>query len=99
MQLWIRTPLIPDATATAENIAAISRYIGAHLADVTERWELCAFNNACKQKYDKLGHPWTYADYPLIDQQFVDSLREVALATGTPRDVLVVSGLTARTGV
>ncbi|MGC9349875.1 MAG: glycyl-radical enzyme activating protein, partial [Anaerolineae bacterium] len=82
MHLWIRTPLIPDATATPDNIAAISRYIGEHLADVVDRWELCAFNNACQQKYDKLGIDWHYADYPLMDQQFIDNLREVALSTG-----------------
>jgi len=95
LRLWIRTPLIPEATATPDNIAAIGRYIQQHLADVTERWELCAFNSACKQKYDKLGQAWTYADYPLMDQRFIDSLRETALAAQTPSDKLVISGLIA----
>ncbi len=96
MHLWIRTPLIPDATATPDNIAAIGRYIHQHLADVTERWELCAFNNACKQKYDRLDQPWPYADYPLMDQRFIDTLREAALTTGIPAEKLVISGLIAR---
>ena len=96
LQLWIRTPLIPNTTATPENIGAISTYIHEHLADVVERWELCAFNSACKQKYDKLGSPWPYADYDLMDQATIDSLREVALSAGSDPDTLVVSGLTAR---
>jgi pyruvate formate lyase activating enzyme len=96
MRLWIRTPLIPEATATPENIAAIGRYIGAHLADVVERWEFCAFNNACRQKYEKLGQPWHYADAPLMERGFVDTLQEVALAAGIPPATLVVSGLTAK---
>jgi pyruvate formate lyase activating enzyme len=96
MKLWIRTPLIPDATATPDNIIAISRFIRENLADVVERWELCAFNSACQQKYDKLGLTWTYADAPLMDQGVINTLQEVALATGTPREKLVVSGLIAK---
>jgi pyruvate formate lyase activating enzyme len=96
MQLWIRTPLIPDSTATPGNIAAIARYIRENLSDVTERWELCAFNSVCKQKYDKLELAWTYADYPLMNQAQIDTLREVALSAGATREKLVISGLVAK---
>lgn len=96
MKLWIRTPLIPGATATPDNIAAISRFIHENIFDVTERWELCAFNNACKQKYDKLDLTWTYADDPLMDQGFINTIQEVALSTGATREKLVVSGLIAK---
>ena len=96
MQLWIRTPLIPDTTATPANIAAIGHYIAAHLSDVTGRWELCAFNNVCEQKYEKLDLAWPYADHPLMDQQSVDELEAVALAAGIPREKLIVSGLVAK---
>jgi len=98
MQLWIRTPLIPDSTATPDNIAAIGRFIETNLSDVVERWELCAFNSACKQKYDKLGLGWHYADYPLMDQAAIDVLKEAAVSTGMPPARLVVSGLIAKTG-
>jgi pyruvate formate lyase activating enzyme len=96
MRLWIRTPLIPDATATPENIDAIGRYIHANLADVVERWELCAFNNACQQKYDKLGMAWIYEGSPLMDQPFIDHIEQVALTAGTPEETLVISGLVAK---
>lgn len=94
--LWIRTPLIPDATATSENLAAIGRFIQEHLADVTERWELCAFNGACRTKYERLGLAWPYADYPLLTQSAVAALRAAALSTGFPAEKLVVSGLIAK---
>jgi pyruvate formate lyase activating enzyme len=95
VRLWIRTPLIPDATATPENIIAIGRFIRERLFDVTERWELCAFNPACKSKYDRLGLPWPYADCPLLEQAFVSALRGAALSTGMTAGKLVVSGLIA----
>jgi len=95
-KLWIRTPLIPDATATTENIAAIGHFIHEHLLDVIERWELCAFNSACHAKYEKLGRPWPYAGQPLLDQRTVAALRNAALATGIPASTLVISGLIAK---
>jgi len=95
MQLWIRTPLIPDTTATEENISAIGGFIRNHLLDVVERWELCAFNNACKSKYQKMGLPWQYEDSPLMGQAAVDQLRAAALSAGVAGDTLVVSGLIA----
>jgi pyruvate formate lyase activating enzyme len=96
VKLWIRTPLIPDTTATHDNITAISHYIHDNLIDVTERWELCAFNKACVGKYQKMGLPWAYDHYPLMGQSMVDSLTEAALSTGLTADKLIVSGLVAK---
>ena len=96
MKLWIRTPLIPDTTATPENLTAISGFIRDHLLDVVERWELCAFNSACKSKYQKMGLSWAYEAYPLMGQRFLDSLKAAALSTGITGEKLVVSGLFAK---
>ena len=41
MRLWIRTPLIPGATATTGNLCAIGSFILEHLADLVNRWKLC----------------------------------------------------------
>ena len=60
MKLWIRTPLIYDATATTGNIRAIGAFLRDNVADVLERWEMPAFNGACVSKYRKLEQPWTY---------------------------------------
>jgi len=46
--LWIRTPLIPGATDTVENLKGIGAWIKAHLDQKVKRWELCAFNNLCR---------------------------------------------------
>ncbi len=65
-KLWIRTPIIPDATATSENIRGIGKFIAANLDGLVDRWELCAFNNLCKDKYLRLNLDWTYRDRDLL---------------------------------
>lgn len=95
-KLWIRTPLIPETTATETNLAAISRFIQDNLLDVLERWELCSFNNACNTKYQKLGLCWTYANTGLMTQDQIDQLRAAALSSRITQEKLVISGLVAR---
>jgi len=95
-KLWIRTPLIPETTATEANLAAISRFIQDNLLDVLERWELCSFNNACDTKYQKLGLCWTYANTGLMTQDQIDQLRAAALSNRITQEKLVISGLVAR---
>ena len=95
-RLWIRTPLIPGATATPDNVSRIGAFLCEHLADAVERWELCAFNNACLAKYQKLGLRWAFEGIPLMGRQAVEALRQSALSTGFDPQKMVVSGLTAR---
>ncbi len=94
IKLWIRTPLIPGATATPGNLKMISSFICEHLADVIERWELCTFNKICVNKYKKLDLEWTFEDVLLMNQKTVEELKKSVLSTGFDREKLVVSGLT-----
>jgi pyruvate formate lyase activating enzyme len=66
IDIWVRTPVIPGATDKDENIAAIGRFISEHMSGAVKRWELCAFNNLCSDKYDRLGLNWAYKDAPLM---------------------------------
>jgi pyruvate-formate lyase-activating enzyme len=65
-QLWIRTPIIPGATAREDNIQGIGEYIAEHVGPVVDRWELCAFNNLCQDKYQRLGLEWEFAGSELM---------------------------------
>jgi pyruvate formate lyase activating enzyme len=67
-QLWVRTPLIPEATVTENNIYAIGTWLAAHLDGRVARWELCAFNNLCRDKYRRLGLKWEFAGALLLTQ-------------------------------
>ena len=64
VRLWIRTPLIPGATLTEENITGIGAWLAEHLPGRVERWELCAFNNLCRDKYTRLGLEWAVCRHP-----------------------------------
>ena len=93
IQLWVRTPLIPNATADPENIGRIAWFIAKNVPDVLGRWELCAFNPACHSKYARLGQPWAYEGQPLLKKSFVNALRDVAVRGGVPEGLLAVTGI------
>ncbi|MBI9075256.1 MAG: glycyl-radical enzyme activating protein [Desulfatibacillum sp.] len=93
-QLWIRTPLIPDATATGENILNIGRFLASHLGQAFSRWELCAFNNLCRDKYTRLGQVWDFADTPLMARDELESLESVAKSSGVDPAIVFATGAT-----
>lgn len=67
-RLWVRTPLIPGITDSTANLVGIGAFLHQHLDGVVERWELCAFNNLCRDKYRRLGVQWQFEDTPLMSQ-------------------------------
>jgi pyruvate formate lyase activating enzyme len=90
--LWIRTPLIPGATATEANIRGIGRFIADHLADVVARWELCAFNNLAADKYRRLGRVWDFENVELMSRDELAKLGAVASGSGVDSSIVVVTG-------
>lgn len=93
-ELWLRTPLIPNATATLENIAGIGRFISENLSGRVSRWELCAFNNLCRDKYLRLNEPWTFEKETLLSRSVVDALTETARRSGVDPDIVIATGST-----
>ena len=75
--LWIRTPIIPDATDSINNIEGIAEFLKDNNINFS-RWELCAFNNLCKDKYLRLGISWAYNDAQLITKEKHNQLLEHA---------------------
>jgi pyruvate formate lyase activating enzyme len=87
--LWVRTPLIPGATATEANIRAIGNFLTAELSDVVERWELLAFNNLCRDKYRRLGMEWKYAQTPLLTRAEMNAFEAIARSAFHPERTFV----------
>ena len=94
LRLWVRTPLIPGATAAQENLKDIGVWLAEHLPDVVERWELCAFNNLCRDQYTRLGLEWAYASTPLMTSDELDDLLHIAQSTGLVPERIVATGAT-----
>jgi pyruvate formate lyase activating enzyme len=82
--IWIRTPIIPGATDTIENIQGIGDFINANLRGVVDRWELCAFNNLCRDKYTRLGIDWPFAHIELPKRTLMEELTRIARSTVSP---------------
>lgn len=94
-RIWIRTPIIPGATDTQANISGISRFIDENLHGLFERWEMCAFNNLCRDKYRRLGIEWQFAKAPLMTRSQMDGIRAVARQNNSEPEKIFWTGSTA----
>ena len=92
--LWLRTPMIPSATAREDNVRGIGKFVAKHLGDVVDRWELCAFNNLCRDKYARLGISWSFKDSKLLKKSEMESLADIARDSGVQPDIVFWSGAT-----
>jgi pyruvate formate lyase activating enzyme len=93
-QLWIRTPLIPSATATDENVHSIGAFLAQNLNGYVACWELCAFNNLCRDKYTRLNRDWQFATQPLLLPDELAHLEDVARSSGVDTAIVQTSGAT-----
>jgi pyruvate formate lyase activating enzyme len=94
IQLWIRTPLIPGATDTEENLAAIGRHLASQLDGAVRRWELCTFNNLCRDQYTRLGLDWAYATTPLMTRLELARCEQFARGSGFHPELILATGAT-----
>ena len=77
-KIWVRTPIIPGATDSDDNIRAIARFIKGKY----DRWDMCAFNNLCRDKYDRLYQDWFYSKTELMTSERMDELVRIATDEG-----------------
>ena len=92
--IWIRTPIIPGTTDTEENIRAVGSYIAENVAHAVERWELCAFNNLCQDKYQRLDLTWGFEAAQLMRQEEMEHLAAVARQSGVDPEIVHWTGST-----
>ena len=92
--LWVRTPMVPNATACRENIEGIGNFLARELAGAVSRWELCAFNNLCRDKYLRLDQHWPYHNEPLMTKEEMEACAAVARASGVAPGIVHWSGPT-----
>jgi pyruvate formate lyase activating enzyme len=93
-ELWIRTPLIPGVTSVDGNLTATGRLLAETIDGKVSRWELCAFNNLCRDQYIRLGMEWMYASTPLMTGMELAHCEKIAKASGFDPDRVLASGAT-----
>jgi len=91
-RIWVRTPVIPGATARIDNIKAIGKIISRLPSGSVERWELCAFNNLCADKYKRLGMEWEFSGTGLVEIEVMEKLFEAAKSSGVKEEIVSWSG-------
>lgn len=79
----VRTPLIPGATDTDENIGAIAAFLGT-LKNL-QRYELLNFNPLGASKYEGMGVPNAFATAKPLPRERVMALKAIADAHCTTR--------------
>ena len=87
--IWIRTPVIPVYTDSSDNIRRISEFISSKLKRV-ERYDLLAFSNLCRAKYEQLGMNFPCRDSELVSRDRMMELKSIAENIGI--DKTVISG-------
>ena len=71
---------------------AIGRYITEKLGTSFERWELCAFNNLCRDKYRRLGMEWKFAGMPIQSRSELEEIGSWAKSCGFDPARVFVTG-------
>lgn len=93
-QIWIRTPIIPNYTATDKNIREIGKFIVNKLNNLPDQWDLLSFNNLCTAKYEQLDLNWPLKDEHLMTTEQMEHFYEIAEKTGVKN--VQWSGMTKR---
>ncbi|MFW9969032.1 MAG: glycyl-radical enzyme activating protein [Candidatus Odinarchaeota archaeon] len=80
--MWIRTPIIPNYTATEKNVKGIGEFIVKELNNIPHQWDLLSFNRLCEIKYSRLGISWPLKDEKLMKKEEMEHFLEIAKSTG-----------------
>jgi pyruvate formate lyase activating enzyme len=78
LKLWVRTPLVPGAAAEPAVLTGIGQFLRDELRGAVDRWELCAFNPSCANKYLRLGMQWNYVGVGLLTEVETSALLALA---------------------
>ena len=79
--MWVRTPIIPGHTESADNVRAIADFIVKELPNA-ERYDLLAFNKMCLDKYALFGLEYPLKDYDLMSEDAMSKLCSIATEQG-----------------
>ena len=80
-RLILRTPLIPEITATEENLRAIAAWLARRNSAV--RWELLNYNPLAAAKYPLVGREYSLQEnLPRFSAEQMEAFAELARSAG-----------------
>jgi pyruvate formate lyase activating enzyme len=91
--VWVRTPVIPGATESDDNIAAVASFIAEYIPNCA-RYDLLPFSNLCVSKYERLAMKFGHRSTPLIRHERMEELKRIAEERGVAN--VVIQGLTVK---
>ena len=84
-RLILRTPLIPEITATEENLRAIAAWLARRNSAV--RWELLNYNPLAAAKYPLVGREYSLQEnLPRFSAEQMEAFAELARSAGVKND-------------
>ena len=69
-ELQIRTPIIPGATDSDENLNAIAQFIKRGYSDLLTEWEINLFNDICEDKYQRMNKDWDFKEAKFDEKNY-----------------------------
>lgn len=81
-KIWVRTPVIPEYTATKKNILGIGAFIANELNNSIDRWDLLAYNNLACDKYERIGMINPCKELELLREEEMIEFQRLARSTG-----------------
>lgn len=84
VEVWVRTPVIPGYTDEEEMIRDVARFVAATFEHCT-RHTLLAFSNLCAAKYAQLNREFPLEGEPLLGEERLEHLCQVAKSEGSLR--------------
>jgi pyruvate formate lyase activating enzyme len=71
---WLRQVIIPGINDGEENLDRLAALAASHIW--VKKTELLAFRKLCVSKYESLGIPFPFGDYPEASQSLIDQLSQ-----------------------
>ena len=71
---WVRQVIVPRLNDSGENIEALNRLVAPYRC--VKKMELLPFHKLCVNKYEAMGIPFAFSDYPAADTKAVAALAQ-----------------------
>ena len=88
----------PEMDEAVNRYPQIAEFLQQGLLHSIQRWELCAFNNLCRDKYRRLDKTWAFENTGIYARQALEDVERIIQRSGFPKEKFQITGLTRAEG-